>query len=152
VLRSRALGNCQECKAGEWAATVEAVVAPWRSAADLCAPQISGLGQPRAASDDTAAGWASPEAACRAVAVRLPPGARYVGYRYEAEDNRARGDCQGAEQCPVGQARFLDHPRLDRGATRDQVTWVTGTFENSANATRRIRLTAYFSPAPGWVP
>ena len=115
--------------------------------------RLEQLGAPQAVGDAAAAaGWASVEAACRAIAVRLPAGARFVGYRYEAEDNRARGDCQGSEPCPVGEAHFLDHPQLDRGAARGTVTWVTGTFENQAGVARRIRLTAYFAPAPGWVP
>ena len=145
VYRSRGGNDCAECKPKEWAMTIETMVAGSSGTADHCATRPA---PPRPA-DVTGDHWLSPDHPCRGAALHLPVNARFVGYRYEAEDNRSRGDCLGSDPCPVGEARFLDHPKIERGATG---TWVSAVFENQATAPRRIRLTAYFVPPPGWAP
>ncbi len=125
--------------------TVETMVAGSNGLADRCATQPA-VTRPN---DVTGDHWLSPDHPCRGAALHLPTDARFVGYRYEAEDNRSRGDCLGSDPCPVGEARFLDHPKIERGAAG---TWVSAVFENQATAPRRIRLTAYFVPPAGWAP
>lgn len=145
VYRSRGGNDCAECKPKEWAMTLETMVAGSSGLADRCATRPA---PPRPA-EAIADHWLGPDQPCRGAALHLPTDARFVGYRYEAEDNRSRGDCLGGDPCPVGEARFLDHPKIERG--RDG-TWVSAVFENQAAAPRRIRLTAYFVPPAGWAP
>jgi hypothetical protein len=150
VYRSRADGTCAECKPKEWAMTLEAMVSASAGADDRCDHALPPT-RPATMSEDF---WLSEDRACRTLAIRLPAGARFVGYRYEAEDNRARGDCNGPEPCPVGEARFLAHPAIERGPSSGAGagTWISATFENAARTPRRVRLTAYFAPAAGWTP
>jgi hypothetical protein len=149
VFRSRGDGTCAECKPKEWAMTLEALVAASQGGEDRC-DRVAASTRPSEVAEDS---WLSEDRACRTLAIHLPPGARFVGYRYEAEDNRARGDCNGPEPCPVGEARFLAHPAIDRGASASGAgPWISATFENAARTPRRVRLTAYFAPAPGWAP
>jgi hypothetical protein len=80
----------------------------------------------------------------------LPRSARFVGYRYEVLDGWGGGDCVGDQECAVGQARWLGHPRVERAGA---ATTVGATFENrSADRERRARLTVYFRPTAGWKP
>jgi len=143
--RSRALGNCPDCKPGEWGASVQmAAVAgagcePGEAArleAEFTAT-VAGV---------TGESWSSREASCRLFAVRLPEGSRFLGYRFEAEDNRRAGDCVGDEPCPVGEARFLAHPTV----RKKDGFWVWAIFENRAGSPRLARLTAFFAAPPGW--
>ncbi len=87
---------------------------------------------------------------CRVLAVSIPRGAKFSGFRYEAADDRGQADCVGDQDCPVGESRFLGNPGIERG---QEVTVVYSVFENrSADRQRRARLTAYFVPASGWSP
>ncbi len=88
---------------------------------------------------------------CRLVAVSLPRGARFAGFRYEAFDGTGGGDCQAQQDCPLGAARWPSYPIIERGRVS---TVVYAVFENRApDRERRARLTVYFVPASGaWRP
>ena len=92
----------------------------------------------------------TPASGCRLVAVVLPAGARFVRYRYEAQDDAGgagASECAADQDCPIGEARWLGHASVVRGPGG---TMVYGVFENRSSARpRRARLTAYFTPAPG---
>jgi len=80
----------------------------------------------------------------------LPQGARFIGFRYEAEDSSGKGDCFGEEPCAIGQARWTTNPRIERTAT---VTVIHSSFVNeSTSVERRARMTIYFQPPRGWRP
>lgn len=80
---------------------------------------------------------------CRLLEVRLPAGARYTGYRFEAEDETGGGDCLAGRECPVGQCQWTGDPALHRGA---EGTTLTAGFENhSSSRTRRAVLTVYYT-------
>jgi len=165
-LRAAARGNCPECRAGEWALAVEVSAA----AGGGCGPgaleavrtAFGGLPPaPQAAAgygpfDAGTAGSAAlapfleAGAACRLLALELPPGAQYVGYRYEAADGSGSGDCQEGQDCPIGGCRFPAHAAIvHRGAS----TVIWALFDNrDPQRGRRARMIAYFRPAPGWAP
>jgi hypothetical protein len=93
-------------------------------------------------------GEGEPIAACGVVGVVIPNGSRYVGYRYEIFDGSSRGECVADRPCTLGQARWLGHPRIERGGGR---TIIWGVFENgTADRHRRARLTVFFVPPPEW--
>ena len=80
----------------------------------------------------------------------IPQGARFIGFRFEAEDSSGKGDCFGEDPCAIGQARWSNNPRIERTAT---VTVVHASFSNeSTSAERRGRMTLYFQPPRGWRP
>jgi hypothetical protein len=90
------------------------------------------------------------DGSCQDLAGVLPQGARFIGFRYEAEDAGGKGDCFGEEPCSIGQARWTTNPRIERTAT---VTVVHTSFLNeSTSAERRARMTLYFQPPRGWQP
>ena len=160
-LRAQSLGNCTECGPTEWAATAERIVQPGPGAA-ACA-DVAAATQPAlaamagAATPDTASfagpltalvGEGDPTAGCGVVAVALPNGARYVGYRYEVFDGTSRGQCAADRPCTLAQARWTGHPKVERGGAR---TLVWGVFENgTTDRDRRARLTVFFVPPEGW--
>jgi hypothetical protein len=93
-------------------------------------------------------GEGDPTAGCGVVAVALPNGARYVGYRYEVFEGASHGQCAADRPCTLAQARWTGHPRVERGAGR---TLVWGVFENgAADRERRARLIVFFVPPEGW--
>jgi hypothetical protein len=95
-------------------------------------------------------GGEPPPSPCGVAAVVLPAGAKFVGYRYEAADARGSADCVGDQECGIGEARWLGHPNLERGAGQ---TIVWSVIENRATeGVRQGRLTVYFRPPPGWIP
>lgn len=105
---------------------------PW-SAADVVARSEGALGSLL----DDAAG-------CRLAVVVLPSGARFAGYRYQAADAQAGGDCLVGQDCPVGESRWDDHPRIER---TDAGTFIFALFENrSPRWERRGEMTIYFKP------
>jgi hypothetical protein len=80
----------------------------------------------------------------------LPQGARFIGFRFEAEDAGGKGDCFGEDLCAIGQARWTSNPRIERTAT---VTVIHSSFRNESTSTeRRGRMTLYFQPPRGWQP
>ena len=95
-----------------------------------------------AALADALGRWVGAGTACQVLAVVLPPGGRFVGYRYEAWDGNGGGDCLAGQDCPAGRARFADHAVVEK-AGGASVVWAI--FENQASDRQRhARLTAYF--------
>jgi hypothetical protein len=85
---------------------------------------------------------------CRLVAVVVPQGGRFRGFRFQAADREGTGDCLGEKECPIGEARWLFNPVIARSAG---ATIVYSVFENrSALKSRTATLTAYFFPPSGW--
>ncbi|HVR30684.1 MAG TPA: hypothetical protein VMS86_14270, partial [Thermoanaerobaculia bacterium] len=88
------------------------------------------------------------DGACQDLVAVLPQGARFIGFRFEAEDGGGKGDCFGEEPCAIGSARWTTSPRIERTAT---VTVIHSSFLNeSPSAERRARMTLYFQPPRGW--
>jgi hypothetical protein len=80
---------------------------------------------------------------CSVLRVELPRGAKYTGFRYEAEGPNGRAeDCLVGKGCPAGSSRFVGEPIVRR---EGDVTTVIGLFEASAD--RRGTLTVYWSRA-----
>jgi hypothetical protein len=180
-VRSPELGNCPDCSPGEWAALAEESVGPASPSVADCAlaGATAAVAAGRVAREIDAGAYAGSLAAalpqlseaaraafarlgpittqasgCRLVAVVLPAGARFVRYRYEAQDDpggvesASPGECAADQDCPIGEARWLGHASVVRSP---QGTMVYGIFENRSPARpRRARMTAYFTPAPGW--
>lgn len=147
-MRTADRGNCPECRPGESAVTIEAQAASaggdceaGLAAARTMAKALHTASATAAGSDfGTFAGTAG--GSCQLLAILLPRSVRYLGYRYEAEDNRQSGDCAADSNCTIGEARWRGHPTLER---RADGTLVMAVFENrSAQAPRIARLTAYF--------
>ncbi len=91
-----------------------------------------------------------PESSCRLLIVAMPGRARISGFRYEALEDGSGADCPGDQPCPIGDARWLANPGIERSAG---ATLAWALFENtSADAERLGRMTGYFSPAGGWRP
>jgi len=84
-----------------------------------------------------------PESGCQVMAVILPRGARFTGYRYEARDTRTGRDCLAGEDCPVGACRWPDHPQVVKSANG---TIVFSGFKNWSGQDRTALLIVYFSP------
>ncbi len=82
------------------------------------------------------------EGSCQVLVAVLPAAARFSGYRYEARDFSAGGDCLPDQDCPIGQAQWLGNPGIVRG---EGFTLIWATFANrSADRIRHPRLTVYF--------
>jgi hypothetical protein len=113
-----------------------------------------GNGLPGAASQSMPADLATTlgprDGACQEFVGVLPQGARFIGFRFEAEDASGKGDCFGEDPCSIGQARWSNNPRIERTST---VTVIHSSFVNeSTSAERRGRMTLYFQPPRGWRP
>lgn len=90
------------------------------------------------------------DSGCRILAVALPAGSRFRGFRFEAFDGTEGGDCVAGQPCPIGEADWLLNPKIIRGAQR---TLVWSVFSNQAAGRQRLaRFTAYFVPPAGWRP
>jgi hypothetical protein len=99
---------------------------------------------------DLAPALATNAGSCQDFIGVLPQGARFIGFRFEAEDASGKGDCFGEDPCAIGQARWSNNPRIERTAT---VTVVHASFSNeSTSVERRGRMTLYFQPPRGWRP
>jgi hypothetical protein len=83
-----------------------------------------------------------PSSACRVALVVLPPSARFAGYRYQAADAQAGGDCLAGRDCPIGDALWGGHPQVEK---TDAGTFLYSVFENrSERWDRRAEMTVYF--------
>jgi hypothetical protein len=90
------------------------------------------------------------EGSCAVVVAVLPQEARYLGYRFDASDETGAGDCLAGDDCPIGQARWLEHPGLLRTGS---LQIVYGAFENRhPQRQRTARLTVYYRARPAWAP
>ena len=166
-LRSSRDRSCPECRPGEWSVSSRVTVATSGegtcsavSASDL-AHQMKTVVAAHAA---RLAAYVGPfpvrgtelppeldqgiSGSCRLIAVVLPRGARYSGFRFQAEDDSGGGDCIGDRECPVGEARWLWDTQT---ATGQGVTIVYSVFRNdSVTSGRTATLTAFFVPSPKW--
>jgi carboxypeptidase family protein len=130
--------TCFECKPDEVALSVEVVAPP---GGVRCGDELAA----RLARGDEGDAGAAP--GCKVLRVSLPPGAHYVGYRFEAQDGDAAEaqDCRAGQDCPVAGCRWPTDPVLRRGAAG---TTVVAAFENrSLDRRRRATLTVYYTPA-----
>ena len=86
---------------------------------------------------------------CRMLRLELPPGSRYIGYRYEVQDTAGGGapaSCEAGKDCPSGDARWPMDPLMIRDGTGKTI--VSTAFENrSADRERRAVLTVFFKEA-----
>jgi hypothetical protein len=124
--------TCFECKPGEAALSVEAVVP---GASEGCGTGVRDL---LARSGD-----AGLPAGCRVLRLTLPAGARYTGYRYEIQDGNEELDCLAGKDCPGGGRWPLD-PVLTKGPAG---TTVAAAFESgpAVSKERRAVMTVYYS-------
>ncbi|MBZ0114247.1 MAG: hypothetical protein K8J08_17425 [Thermoanaerobaculia bacterium] len=82
------------------------------------------------------------EGSCQVMVAILPASARFTGYRYEARDFAAGGDCLPDQDCPIGDAQWLGNPGIVRGEGFSAF-WTT--FSNrSQDRARHPRLSVYF--------
>lgn len=79
-------------------------------------------------------------AGCRLLAIELPAGARFTGYRYEAQSATVAADCLPGRDCPAGGCRFPFDPVLRQVGNR---TLLLVTFESTAPEARRAVVAGY---------
>ena len=79
-------------------------------------------------------------AGCRVIAVELPAGARFTGYRYEAQSAGLAADCLPGRGCPAGGCRFPNEPVLRQEGNR---TVLLVAFESTAPDLRRAVVAGY---------
>jgi hypothetical protein len=81
-------------------------------------------------------------ASCQVLVAVLPGSSRFTGYRYEARDFSAGGDCLPDQDCPIGGSEWLGNPGIVRG---EGFTLIWATFSNrSVDRVRHPRLSVYF--------
>lgn len=83
---------------------------------------------------------ASAGSGCRVIAVDLPAGARFTGFRYEAQSAGVAADCLPGRGCPAGGCRFPDEPVLRVEGNR---TTLLVAFESTAADLRRAVVAGY---------
>lgn len=128
---------CVECPPGESAAWGEAAIAggaatgcPTDLPARLEKVPLEGVTQ---LSGELGAG-------CRVIAVELPAGARFTGFRYEAQSQGVSADCLPGRGCPAGDCRFPGEPILRLVGNR---TVLLVGFESTAPDLRRAVVAGY---------
>ncbi len=131
---------CVECPPGESAAWGEAAIAGGATAgcpADLQARlRAVDLGAVGALSGELEAAGLG----CRVVAVELPAGARFTGFRFEAQSAGVAADCLPGRDCPAGGCRFPNEPVLRVEGNR---TTLLVAFESTAPDLRRAVVAGY---------
>ena len=159
AMRSAGRGNCPDCPPGEWAVTDELELAPGQGVSKGCEQGVrkrmeelaqlvgEGLGKKQAVAryELVATGQLgrvlTQPGQCGLLAVVLPAGTRFRGYRYEVEDENGSGDCLSHHPCSIGDCRWLGDPELIRSGGP---TVVYGLFLNSSESlSRRARLHVY---------
>ncbi len=131
---------CVECPPGESAAWGEAAIDGGATAgcpADLAARMKS---VELSAVAELSAGLAASGAGCRVIAVELPAGARFTGFRYEAQSAGVAADCLPGRGCPAGGCRFPIEPVLRVEGNR---TTLLVAFESTAPDLRRAVVAGY---------
>jgi hypothetical protein len=131
---------CVECPPGESAAWGEAAIEGGATAgcpADIGA-RLKNVDLEAVAtlSSELAAGGAG----CRVIAVELPAGARFTGFRYEAQSAGLAADCLPGRGCPSGGCRFPNEPVLRQDGKR---TVLLVAFESTAADMRRAVVAGY---------
>lgn len=99
----------------------------------------------RAAAQAALAPQLGSDSPCQLLVVVLAPSVKFSGYRYEARQGSRGGDCLAGQDCPIGGARWPDHPAIRRTA---KATFVYTVFENRSDAERVAEMTVYFDPTP----
>lgn len=85
-------------------------------------------------------------AGCAALAMELPVGARYTGYRFESGTPAGWVDCPAGRDCPGLSASWLGDPVVLRQGAK---SWLVALFANRSEGPRRARFTAYYrEPRP----
>lgn len=79
---------------------------------------------------------------CRVAAVELPAGARFTGFRYEAQSAGVAADCLPGRDCPAGGCRFPNEPVL---RVEGQRTTLLVAFESTAPDLRRAVVAGYWT-------
>ena len=128
---------CVECPPGETAAWGEAAIAGGATAgcpADLAA-RLKGVALGGLAQLSTELG-----PGCRVLAVELPAGARFTGFRYEAQSQGVTADCLPGRGCPAGDCRFPSEPVVRQEGNR---TVLLVGFESTAPDLRRALVAGY---------
>lgn len=169
--------TCFDCKPGEWAVTAQvevpagepcrpptevAVRRAMRDVAAVSSTPLAAFAGPLPADLDrpplslasgpargTLARYLSGSESCRLVAIVIPAGGSFAGFRLEAHDQRGSGDCTGDQECEILDARFLFRPAVARG---EGATIVYSVFENTGPELRRAEMTGFFLPPAGWSP
>jgi hypothetical protein len=77
---------------------------------------------------------------CRVIAIELPAGARFTGFRYEAQSQGIAADCLPGRICPAGGCRFPTDPVLRQQGKR---TVLLVGFESTAPDLRRALVAGY---------
>jgi len=169
--RSAADRSCPDCKPLEWALTSTAGVSAGRGACDHATTAVAavvkaldalGSSAQAYAGDLTVTGLSAPEplrsavlalsatGSCRVFVVLLPGETKYRGFRYRATDSQSGGDCLPGQDCPIGQARWVGPPSIER-STAGMLVWTV--FENVGVEDRQAAFSAYFTPLrEGWRP
>lgn len=131
---------CVECPPGESAAWGEAAIpgaaatgCPADLQARLKTVALAAVGELSAELERAASG-------CRVIAVDLPAGARFTGYRYEAQSATVVADCLPGRSCPAGDCRFPHEPVLRIEGNR---TTLLVSFESTAAEPRRAVVAGY---------
>jgi hypothetical protein len=124
--------TCFECKPGESALSLEAVVPP---GAEGCGAAVRDL--------LTRTGDTGLPAGCRVLRVSLPAGTHYTGYRYEIQEGGDGLDCQAGKDCPGG-GRWPLEPALTKSTAG---TTIAAAFEGGPGVTRERHavLTVYYA-------
>ncbi|MCB1009995.1 MAG: hypothetical protein KDB94_14010, partial [Acidobacteria bacterium] len=129
--------TCYECGPGEQALYTEVRVDSSGGCGDAVRAQL--------ATATTAAEALAIElpAGCAVLAVEVPKGMRYLGFRYEAGTPGTRSeDCFPDRPCSVGGCRFVGNPILARDGS---ATTVFALFEVDGGAPRTGGLTIYYA-------
>ena len=79
-------------------------------------------------------------AGCRVIAIELPAGARFTGYRYEAQSTGVTADCLPGRDCPAGACRYPNDPVLRQVGNK---TVLLVAFESTAVELRRAVVAGY---------
>lgn len=128
---------CVECPAGESAAWGEATVPA--GDVDGCPGDLAAR-LATVALDDVAELAASLGKGCRVVQVALPAGARYTGFRFEAQSASVVADCLPGRECPAGGCRFPFAPVVRRAGQR---TVLLAGFASAVAEPRRALVAGY---------
>lgn len=137
--------QCVECRPGETAAYAqqEVPVAPPASsaAASVCPADLaSRLASAPPATWSTLQDGLPPN--CALLFVALAPDARFVGFRYEAQDGPTSQDCLPGKECPIGDGSWPFPPVIRHDGGR---TVLVAAFENRSPRLRRVAtMTAYW--------
>jgi hypothetical protein len=166
TLRSYRDRSCVECRPGEWAvsadAQVPAQIVPdctvdeallqrrMQSVADADGVRLADYAGSLLATTKVPASLEKSlgGSSCQLLAVVLPRGARFSGFRLQAGDRDGGDDCLTSLRCPVGEARWLFVPAA---VPSDGATIVYSVFNNESETRDRVAtLTAYFVPPREW--